>query len=323
MRKNFWLYFTSILLFLFCLNSQVFSEETQDVSVSEDTMQEAAAECTDGVCNINAKQIADEQQKKEIKVFFKDYEKAYNSHNVKKILAFHDADYINSDGLNQIQYSKLLQRTFDNFPDIKTKIEILDITTNTKYVIVYLAEKKNATTKSASKITNDNGLFISEEKKIVYLEEFNGIWKIYSDNIIEEASVTSYGIGKDVSAELIVPQKVLSDNDYSAAVFVFPPEGYSAMASINNGQLSEDYAHKSNGYRSVNRKTGLLERMFKANSENNNEYVIASVGFSKVSSSMFKDSALDLKGMIMLMKRVNIIPNTKNVELQKASESAK
>ena len=66
MRKNFWLYFTSILLFLFCLNSQVFSEETQDVSVSEDTMQEAAAECTDGVCNINAKQIAIEQQQNNI-----------------------------------------------------------------------------------------------------------------------------------------------------------------------------------------------------------------------------------------------------------------
>ncbi len=326
MRKNFLLYFTSILLFLFCLNLQVFAEEAQDVSVSENAAEEAdyeCKECKEGVCNINPKQIAADVQKKEIKQFFDNYEKAFNSHNVKKILALHDADYINSDGLNSAQYSKLLQRTFDNFPDIKTKIEILDITSNTKYVIVFLSENKQAVTKSASKITNDNGIFKSEEKKVVYLEEFNGIWKIYSDNIIEEASITSYGIGKDVSAELIVPQRVLAGNDYSAAVYVFPPEGYSAMASINNGQLSEDFVHKGSGYRSVNRKTGLLERMFKANIENNNEYVIASVGFSKVSSSMFKDSALDLKGLIMLMKRVNIIPNTRNVELQKAENSAK
>ena len=323
MRKNLFLYFISILLFLFCLNSQVFSEEAQDVSVSENTLEETDLECKDGVCNINPRQIAIDQQEKELQQFFDNYEKAYNSHNVKKILALHENDYVNSDGLNISQYAKLLQRTFDNFPDINTKVEVLDITPNTKYAIAYISEIKHATTKSESKITNDKGNFKSEEKKIIYLEEFNGIWKIYSDNIIEESSITSYGIGKDVSAELIVPQKVLTNSDYSAAVFVFAPEGHSAMASINNGQLSEDFVHKGSGYRSVNRNTGLLERMFKANCENNNEYVIASVGFSKVSSTMFKDSALDLKGLIMLMKRVNIIPNTKNVELQKVSESAK
>ena len=323
MRKNFLFYFISILLFLFCLNTQVFSEETQDVSVSENISEETNLECKDGVCNINPRQIAAEQQGKEIKQFFENYEKAFNSHNVKKMLSLYEDDYINADGLSISQYSKLLEKTFDNFPDIKTQIKILDITSNTKYAIVYIAESKHATTKSPSKITNDKGIFKSEEKKVVYLEEFNGIWKIYSDNIIEESSITSYGIGKDITAELIVPQKTLVNSDYSAAVYVFAPEGYSAMASINNGQLREDFIHKGSGYRSVSRKTGLLERMFKANCENNNEYVIASVGFSKVSSSMFKDSALDLKGLILLMKRVNIIPNTKNVELQKAAESEK
>ena len=91
-------------------------------------------------------------------------------------------DYVNSDGLNISQYAKLLQRTFDNFPDINTKVEVLDITPNTKYAIAYISEIKHATTKSESKITNDKGNFKSEEKKIIYLEEFNGIWKIYSDN---------------------------------------------------------------------------------------------------------------------------------------------
>ena len=76
-------------------------------------------------------------------------------------------------------------------------------------------------------------------------------------------------------------------------------------------------------FRQVDLNKGYLERIIKANSSNNNEAVVVSVGFTQQNQDMFKKPKIEISGLLMLMQRVDIVPATSNLTIQKEKQSAK
>ena len=140
---------------------------------------------------------------------------------------------------------------------------------------------------------------------------------------LRETSKLAYGMAKDVDAVIFAPQKVLFGNDYSAGVKVFMPDGYSAIASVNNTQIVENYDMTGESFRQVPADISVVERVLKANGENNNEAVVVSVGFTKLSQDMFKKAKMDISGLMILMQRVDILPENSNHKVDNARKNSK
>ena len=109
-----------------------------------------------------------------------------------------------------------------------------------------------------------------------------------------------------------------------ANVVVETPDGYSAIASVNNTQIVENYNMTGESFRQVPVESGLVERVLKANSDNNNEAVVVSVGFTKLTQDMFKKAKMDISGLMILMRRVDIVPeNSYHIVNDKAKNAKK
>ena len=65
-------------------------------------------------------------------------------------------------------------------------------------------------------------------------------------------------------------------------------------------------------FRQVPADSGTIERVLKSNDLNNNEAVVVSVGFTKLTQDMFKKAKMDIAGLMILMRRVDIIPQNSN-----------
>ena len=55
-------------------------------------------------------------------------------------------------------------------------------------------------------------------------------------------------------------------------------------------------------------KTHILERYIKANTDNINEYAVASLAISKSTSDSINGTKIYVAGIACVMKRVNVVP---------------
>jgi len=307
-RKLFVL-LASVLFISFCGTSNTF----------------AASECTNNTCPLKepaAESVKEDANIKSINNFFNTFAKYQNKHNIVALKALYSDDYVNGDGYDKQQLFNLMQKTFDNYPDITNEYSIEEIIVNANYAMIYVKQKTQATTKVASKITNDNGKYNSTLKYIMYIKKEAKSWKIYSEETTYEYSSLAYGMAKDVKTKLNAPQKVLNNSEYSAGLEIDIPAEYTAIASINSTQIVDGFDMQGESFRQVALDKGYLERILKANNSNNNEAVVVSVGFTKQNTDMFKKPKIELSGLLMLMKRVDIIPQTSNHTEKKDSKSA-
>lgn len=286
----------------------------------------SAKQCDKNVCPLNdvlnAENSNENLQKSQISNFVKNFEILQNKHDLVGLKKIYSEEFVNTDGFNRNQLFTLMKKTFENYPDFKSSIQIENIVVLNDYAMVFIKQDVNATTKAISKITGDKGSYTAVLQSILYLKKINNSWKIYSENVIFENSKLAFGTAKNVNASLNVPQKVLVDTDYCAGVNIDLPVGFSAIASINNTQIIEGFGLSGETFRQVPPDKASLERVLRANNNNNNEAVVASVGFTQTSEDMFKKPKVDISGLLMLMKRVDIIPETTNLSYSKESERA-
>ena len=248
----------------------------------------------------------------EIEQFFVNFSTLQNKHNVNALKKVYADDFVNSDGYNKTQLFALMTRTYNGYPDLKTEYQVNQIYSTKQFAMANVTQKVTATTKDTSKITKDKGVYKATLETVFYLKKFGKEWKIYSEVVQSEVSTLAYGMAKDVDAVINAPQKVLAGSDYSASVTVLTPDGYSAIASINSTQVVEGYDMNGEAFRQVPTEGGTIERVLKANSLNNNEAIVVSVGFTKLTQDMFKKAKMDISGLMILMKRVDVIPENSN-----------
>lgn len=266
------------------------------------------------------KLIVENPSNEQIEEFFVNFSNLQNKHNLNGLKKVYADDFINTDGQNKTQLFALMERTYKGYPDMKTEYQIKHITSTKKYAMATVIQKITATTKDNSKITKDKGTYNATLETVFYLKRMGSEWKIYSEEVQSEISTLAYGMAKDVQGLIDAPQKVLSGNDYSASVIVDTPDGYSAIASINSTQIVEGYNMTGESFRQVPADGGAVERVLKANTDNNNEAVVVSVGFTKLTQDMFKKAKMDISGLMILMRRVDIVPENSN---HKVTDKAK
>lgn len=239
-----------------------------------------------------------------------------NKNNFDKFIATYDKDYKNGDGYDIDIYSKLVKELWDNYDNIKYSIKIKDITFDEDGTAkVSLIETSSADIPVTKKMS---GVLRSEADSIYYLKKINGKWKVTSDKINDEVTSMLYGDAINLDIKLSAPHEVTPGYEYTASLEFEPPKDTFAIASIAKDKVEYPQKQAKEVFRKLP-DDHILERLFIANSDNANEYIIASIGLTKAD---IKDMSikLSLTGFGYQIIRVNVVDEVKKEELKEGND---
>jgi len=226
-----------------------------------------------------------------------------NKLNFDKFITTYDKEYKNGDGYDLEVYSKLVKELWQNYDNIKYGIKIKNITFEPNGIAkVELIETSHADIPVTKKM---NGVLSSEANSIYYLKKINGKWKVTSDKIIDEVTSMLYGDAMNLDIKLTAPNEVTPGYEYTASLEFVPPKDTFAIASIAKDKVEYPQKQAKEVFRKLP-DDNILERLFIANSDKVNEYVIASIGLTKAD---IKDLSikLSLTGFGYQIIRVNVV----------------
>jgi len=255
--------------------------------------------------------VQESSQKYEVKKLFKSYVDTANKYDYDKLVSFYSDNYINSDGFDNKLYFKLIKSTWETYSNIKYQFKIKNVVINGDTATVEVEEISVATN-----VAPDNGILKSFANNVYYLKKYNDGWKIVTDCIINERTVLAYGDAKDSLITLNAPNQILADTEYTASLVVIPPKNTLVIASI--GKELVTYPQKT--AKEVFRKVPddyILERLFKSNTNNVNEYAVASIGLTKATVQPDKKLSIKVSGLAYAMTRINVVPINKFIEEDK------
>lgn len=225
-----------------------------------------------------------------------------NREDFRRFISTYDKDYKNADGFTLDMYANLVKDIWNSYDKIKYGIKINDIVIDGDTAVVKLVETSSTSIPSSN---NMDGILKSSSNSIYYLQKKNGKWKVISDAVVDESTSMMYGMAKNLDIKLIAPKEVYENEEYSASLEFDVPQGVMAIASIANEKI--EYPQKQ--VKEVFRKMpddNILERLFKANTEKKNEYVIASIGLTKADVCDLSIK-ISLAGFGYQIVRVNVI----------------
>lgn len=237
-----------------------------------------------------------------------------NTYNLEGLKALYSANYVNSDGFGKDIYFDLIKKTWDSYSDIKYKIYINNIEVNSNNAVVHVTENAIATTDSKSGVIDEKGLLQSNSSTVYYLEKVNNDWLITSDHVISEKTFLRYGSAKTLDVDLSAPQQILADNSYTSTLKITAPKDSLIIASIGK----ENITYPQNIAEEVFRKLpsdGILERVFKSNNKNINEYSVASFGVTKAELKNGTEIKIYVTGLGFVMSRVNVVPKNEFIKV--------
>ena len=226
-----------------------------------------------------------------------------NKMNFDKFISTYDKEYQNGDGYDLDVYSKLVKDLWENYNNIKYNIKIKDISIDENGIAkVTLVETSHADIPVTKKM---NGVLHSEANSIYYLKKINGKWKVTSDKVVDEVTSMLYGEAANLDIKLTAPNEVTPGYEYTASLEFIPPKDTFAIASIAKDKVEYPQKQAKEVFRKLP-DDNILERLFIANSDNANEYVIASIGLTKAD---IKDLSIKLSliGFGYQIIRVNVV----------------
>ena len=230
-----------------------------------------------------------------------------NKNNFEKFISTYDTEYKNGDGYNLDIYSKLVKELWENYDNIKYDIKIKDISFEPDgTAVVKLIETSSADIPVTKKMS---GVLKSEADSVYYMKKINGKWKITADKINDEVTSMLYGDAINLDIKLSAPQEVTPGYEYTASLEFNPPKDTFAIASIAKDKVEYPQKQAKEVFRKLP-DDHILERLFVANSDHANEYIIASIGLTKAD---IKDMSiqLSLTGFGYQIIRVNVVDEDK------------
>ena len=240
-----------------------------------------------------------------VKKLLKSQVKYANRTDFDKFINTYDSKYINADGFNLDTFSSLIKDIWSTYNNIKYDIEIKNISIKDNNATVNVIET------SYAKISMNNaydGELKSSANTEYKLKKINGKWKVVSDKVLDETTTMLYGEAKNIDIQLIVPKEIEANKEYCATLEFVPPKGTLAIASIASDIVEYPQKPTKEVFRALP-EDNILERLFTSNSQNANEYVVASIGLTKTSVCSLNIN-LSLTGFGYAIKRVNVIPIT-------------
>ncbi len=262
-----------------------------------------------------AKEI-DRSELVEIRNVLIKHNNAIKNHDFKTFKTFYSKDYESADGFSAEELSAMYEKTYKTYKNIKYQTKINSITTFNDIAIAQLSDK------SSAKLYPDNnkkdrkkaGILDGKSVYTVYLKKNNNSWQIIYDDILMEETTLKYGIAKELDINLKTPLFIKQGQPYDLSLTMNKPQDIVALGAISREEISyppKDYQEK---FRKIPPE-GLLERIVKANKRNLDEYAIASVGFTRISTDNENSKAkIEVLGMAYVLKRVTMEKNKKFIK---------
>lgn len=253
--------------------------------------------------------------REEIKDVFTKQDEYTNNHELEKLSALYSEKFINSDGINKKVYFELIKDTWETYPDITYTTEIRDIRLDGNFAVVQTYETAFATTHEVSDAIDTYGTLNSIANTMYYLQKSGSQWIIFAEQVLDEKSQLKYGDARFVQMDLNAPKIVNAGEEYSASLNIQLEGDETAVASIDTQEIIHPIGKPDEVFRNLSNQN-QLERIFKANTKNINEYVTASIGIAKAEPYDEQYSKVYVSGIAFLMTRVNVIPTNKFITLE-------
>jgi len=238
-----------------------------------------------------------------------------NDYNLEKLKSLYAPNYTNADGLSRDVFFDLIKKTWESYPDIKYRMEIKNLEINDTLAVAQLMEEAVATTNSKSQLIAEKGDLKSVSSSVYYFEKVNNEWKITSDHIIFEQTALTYGSAKDTPIELISPNQIAANTPYTATLKINAPKDTLIIASIGKENITYPQAPADEVFRKLP-DSGVLERVFKSNKDNINEYTVASFGMTKAEVNKTREVKIFITGLGFVMTRVNVVPTNNFIKAE-------
>lgn len=249
----------------------------------------------------------------EIRKFMKHHLEVSNNYDIEALREMYSPNYISTDGMNLDVYLDMVKKTWESYPDVYYKMCIKNITVQGNHAFVEVEENASATSLDASKSLSDIGLLTSEAGSVYYLEKKGNKWLITSDVIIYEKTFLKYGTAKDVEFELSMPNQINAGTEYTVALTMEAPKDSFVIASIGREKITYPQSPAPEVFRKLP-QDGILERIFVSNTDNINEYAVASIGITEAEVVEGKEIKVRVTGLGYTMSRVNVVPKNKFVK---------
>lgn len=244
---------------------------------------------------------------KEVRSAIKQQVNYTNTQNKEGLKSLYANDYRNADGFDLNMYFDLVEKTWNLYPDIKYTMHINNVSIIGNTAIASVTEYAKATTTEKVDETEIKGYLRSTSDALYYLEKNGEKWLIKSDSTISEKTELTYGEANDIKIELIVPQLVPANKEYTASLNItVPDKKMLTIASIGQEKITYPHVNAVEVYRKLP-ESGILERLFKANNDNLNEYTVASVGITRAHVTKSKEIKLLVTGLGYVITRTNVI----------------
>lgn len=239
-----------------------------------------------------------------------------NAYNIEGLRTLYADNYINADGFSKEVYFDLIKKTWESYPDIKYRIEIKGVDADGNLAVAQVNEYAIATTNSKSTMIAEKGLLQSSSSSVYYFEKIGPEWKITSDHILFEKTYLRYGSAQFSQIDLSAPSQVSADTPYTATLNIVPPKNTLVIASIGKETITYPQVVAEEVFKKLP-ESGVLERIFKSNNQNINEYAVASFGITKAELKNNTDIKIYITGLGFVMSRVNVIPVNNFIKVTK------
>lgn len=236
-----------------------------------------------------------------------------NKYDLNALSALYANDFVNSDGFNKDIYFKLIEETWKTYPDISYKTDIKNIEFTDNYATVFVSETAVATSKEEVGDFTAIGELYSISQCVYHLEKHGAKWLINSEKIIEETSTLKYGDARYTNIELAAPKQIGAGKEYTTTLKIDAPEDSVVIASINKENIIYPQTKSDEAFRKMP-DDNILERVFKANADNVNEYAVASIGITRAENYDEKHIKVYMGGLAFIMTRINVIPENKFIK---------
>lgn len=243
--------------------------------------------------------------------FFQEHIDTANKYDLTSFLKLYSPDYISNDGFNRKITEDVLESTWKQTSDIKYKNTVNSISFYGDFAIV------NVTELTTAKIVNEKkqkGTLRSCSNISYNLKRLGNSWVIISENILTEEINMLWGDAKYVAMFMEAPFQVTAGSEYSAKLFIAPPSGLLPIGSITSEPITYPQKTQKDTFRRFT-PDYVLERLMIANSDNVNEYAVANILFSPSNSKID-----NFTGYACLIRRVNVVPSNKFIEVNKTTD---
>lgn len=263
---------------------------------------------------------ADLQDMTAVQELLRDLMAASNRHDMEGVLKHYSPNFISGDSLSLKDVRGLIQDTWKMFPDIQYSSQILETRINGDWATVESIDTATATAKVDPVISSKPGTMKSRSRGMLYLHRLGKQWEILSDATLYEKATITYGPFENVNIDVETPEQVFAGEPYTAKVKVGVPSGNIAFATLSQEALTYPQHSSKDKFRTLSSDKTDLERIFKANATNNNEVVTATVGFTEIGQDDQERPTINLKGILTVVKRVNVTPKSSYKEENPAQQ---